>query len=184
MSSPACQRDQPPAGPMINSAREGDPAARRAGLDPFPSAPSVLRPGMTMYMPIPPAASARVLIREGDAGRRGTTLEAESRFPGVPRLSAWGFEPILRRGSYRLVPSRGRIATASTCSWVAPKARPARSGRGAGLTGCPYEHPVSKRPPESCRYRLHAAGPPPLRQPNPVITAAPSGEGECRLIST
>jgi hypothetical protein len=31
---------------------------------------------------------ARVEIQEGDAGRRGTTLETEDRFPGVPRHRA------------------------------------------------------------------------------------------------
>ena len=42
--------------------------------------------------------------------------DKNNRFPGVPRPWARRLRPILRRGSCRLTPSRGRVAAASTCS--------------------------------------------------------------------
>ena len=122
--------------------------------------------------------------------------DKNNRFPGVPRPWAHRPRPILRRGSCRLIPSRGRVAAASTCS-LAP--RPPRRS----LTAAPQDEACLPRrrrtrlvvaggqgsrdtssrgtlsrsgrpshaPPGACR------GTASLRQPNPVITAAPSVKG-------
>ena len=125
------------------------------------------------------AAPARLWKRSPALRRPARFLGHPRRGSQPPRPARQALLPRLRRRA------PGRALTAGPGRTLAATLRPARSVRGAVVSGRRLATaPCLEAAARAGRPRTPAAGPPPPRRRDPVRPSAPSGGGECRRCGT